>query len=154
MKNSLVIRWWTPANILRGSLAFIVGAAIIHFGLRLLGERVELFTGIGYFSLTWAISIFLLPGISGFAISSIYGLGGKILAYFPPLPVLWLDYYTSLHSHHLPAGSALMPLGWWGFFVILSIESSAIGGVVGEVANKRIYGWSSSRDASDAIEEE
>jgi hypothetical protein len=46
-----------------------------------------------------------------------------------------------------------MPLGWWGFFVILSIESSAIGGVVGEVTNKRIYGWSS-RDASDAIEEE
>ena len=152
MKSSLVIPWWTPASILRGSLAFTVGAAVIYFGLRLLGERVELFTGIGYFNLTWALSIFVLPAISGFVISSIYGLGGKILAYFPPLPVLWIDYYTSLHSSHLPAGSALMPLGGWGFFVILSIEASAIGGVVGEVTNKRIYGWS--RDGSDAIEEE
>ena len=152
MKSSLVIRWWTLANILRGSLAFLVGASVIHFGLRLLGVRVELFTGIHYFDLAWGLGIFLLPAISGFIVSSIYGLGGKILAYFPPLPALWLDYYASLHSAHLPAGSELMPLGWWGFFVILSIESSAIGGVVGEVANKRIYGWS--RDASDAIEED
>ena len=154
MKNSLVIRWWTPENILRGSLAFLAGAAIIYFGQRLLGERIELFTNITYFSFTWAISIFLLPAISGFVVSSIYGLGGKILAYFPPLPVLWLGYYHSLHSAHLPAGSKLMPLGWWGFFVILSIESSAIGGVIGEVSNKRIYGWKRDAHRSDAIEEE
>jgi hypothetical protein len=154
MKNSLVIPWWTPEKILRGSVAFAVGAFLIHFGLRLLGMRVELFTGIGYFDFTWAISIFLLPAISGFVVSSIYGLGGKILAYFPPLPVLYLDYYTSLHSAHLPAGSEMMPLGWWGFFVILAIESSAIGGVVGEVSNKRIYGWSRDRSRSDTMEED
>ena len=154
MKSSLVIPWWTPEKILRGSLAFLTGAAVIYFGLLLLGERIELFTGIGYFSLTWAISIFLLPAISGFVVASIYGLGGKILAYFPPLPVLWLYYYTSLHSAHLPAGSALMPLGWWGFFAILTIESSAIGGVVGEVSNKRIYGWKRNAHRSDANEEE
>ncbi len=153
-KNSLVILWWTPERILRGSFAFLVAAAIIHFGLRLLGMRIELFTGIGYFNLTWAFCVFVLPAISGFVISSIYGLGGKILAYFPPLPVMALDYYSSLHSTHLPSGSELMPLGWWGFFVILAIESSAIGGVLGEVMNKRIYGWTKDGNRSDALEEE
>ena len=152
MKNSLVIPWWTTESILRGSLAFGVAAALIHFGLRLLGMRIELFTGITYFNFTWAFCVFVLPAISGFVVSSIYGLGGKILAYFPPLPVLALDYYSSLHSSHPPAGSELMPLGWWGFFVILSIESSAIGGVLGEVMNKRIYGWG--RNRPDAMEEE
>ena len=33
-----------------------------------------------------------------------------------------------------------MPIGWWGFFVILTIESAAIGGVIGEVMIKRTYG--------------
>lgn len=154
MKNSLVILWWTPESILRGSLAFLVAAAIIHFGLRLLGMRIELFTGISYFNMTWAFSVFVLPGIAGFVVSSIKGLGGKILAYFPPLPVMALDYYSSMHSPHLPAGAELMPLGWWGFFVILAIESSAIGGVLGEVMNKRIYGWEKIRRRSDTLEEE
>ena len=154
MKSSLVIPWWTPEKILRGSIAFAVAFGLIHFGLRLLGVRVELFTGIGYFDFTWGMSIFVLPGIAGFVVSSIYGLGGKILAYFPPLPVLALDYYSSLHSLHLPAGSQLMPLGWWGFFVILATESSAIGGVFGEVMNKRIYGWNSERRHSDVMEDE
>lgn len=154
MKNSLVILWWTPESILRGSLAFGAAAALQHFGLRLFDMRIELFTGIGYFNMKWAFCIFVLPAICGFMVSSIYGLGGKILAYFPPLPVLALDYYSSLHSSHLPAGSELMPLGWWGFFAILSIESSAIGGVLGEVMNKRVYGWSKDRRHSDVLEEE
>jgi len=33
-----------------------------------------------------------------------------------------------------------MPAGWWGFFVILAVESAVIGGVLGEVLIKRIYG--------------
>jgi len=123
-------------------VAFAIGASVIHFGLRLMGARIELFTGISYFNLTWFAGVFLLPALSGFLVSSVYGLGGKILAYFPPAPVLALDYYTSLHDGHFPSGSDLMPLGWWGFFVILAIESSAIGGVLGEVVNKRIYGRS------------
>lgn len=140
MKNSLVIPWWGPEQILRGSTAFVVGTAVIHFGLRLLGIRIELFTGISYFNLTWFTAVFLLPALSGLIVSSIYGLGGKILAYFPPLPAFALDYYASLHAHSIPQGAELMPLGWWGFFIILAIESSAIGGVFGEVLNKRIYG--------------
>lgn len=140
MKNSLVTAWWTPTNILRGSLALGIGAVVIYVGLRLLGAHVELFTGISYFNLSWFAAVFLLPALAGFLVSSFYGLGGKILAYFPPTPVFAFDYYTSLHASHIPEGSHLMPLGWWGFFVILAIESCAIGGVFGEVFNKRIYG--------------
>lgn len=114
---------------------------IQHFGLRLLGVRIEIFTGIQYFNFTWFVALFLLPLLGGLVVPLLYGLGGKILAYFPPLPVLGLDYYLSMHDlAHLPAGSYLMPLGWWGFFVILAIESAAIGGVFGEILNKRIYG--------------
>ncbi len=141
MKNSQVIPWWTWGSLLQGSLAFGAVLLIDHFGLRLLGVRIELFTGIQYFNLTWFIALFLLPLFGGIVISLMYGLGGKILAYFPPLPVLGFDYYVSLHHlGQLPSGSQLMPLGWWGFFVILAIESSAIGGVFGEIFNKRIYG--------------
>jgi len=139
MKNSLVTPWWTPAKIVRGSLAFAVGSALIYFGLDLLGVHIELFSGISYFNLTWFVGLFLLPAFSGFIVAGLYGLGGKILAYFPPVPVLAFDYYSSLHASHLPVGAQLMPLGWWGFFLILAIESAAIGGVFGEVLNKRIY---------------
>jgi hypothetical protein len=40
----------------------------------------------------------------------------------------------------IPDGAALMPMGWWGFFVILAVESAAIGGVMGEILIKRTYG--------------
>jgi len=140
MKNLRVIPWWTWGSVLQGSMAFGAAALIEHFGLRLLGVRIEIFTGIQYFNFTWFVALFLLPLAGGIAVSLIYGLGGKILAYFPPLPVMALDYYASMHTAHLPSGGQLMPLGWWGFFVILSIESSAVGGIFGEIMNKRIYG--------------
>jgi len=140
MKNLPVIPWWTWESILQGSMALGASALIEHFGLRLLGVRIEIFTGIHYFNVTWFVALFLLPFAGGVVVSLIYGLGGRILAYFPPLPVMALDYYTSMHTAHLPGGGQLMPLGWWGFFVILAIESSAIGGIFGEIWNKRIYG--------------
>jgi hypothetical protein len=40
----------------------------------------------------------------------------------------------------IPEGVSLLPLGWWGFFVILCIEAAAIGGVIGEIVLKRTYG--------------
>jgi len=141
MKNSQVIPWWTWGSLLQSSIALAAALLIDHFGLRLLDVRIELFTGIHYFNLTWFAGLFLLPCLGGMIVSLMYGLGGKILAYFPPLPVLGLDYYLSMHdTAPLPTGVQLMPLGWWGFFVILAIESSAIGGVFGEIMNKRIYG--------------
>jgi hypothetical protein len=31
-------------------------------------------------------------------------------------------------------------MGWWGFYVILAMESAGIGGIVGEVMIKQVYG--------------
>jgi hypothetical protein len=42
-----------------------------------------------------------------------------------------------------------MPLGWWGFFVILAMEAAMIGGVMGEIMNKRVYGWKKVRHVND-----
>jgi len=140
MRNSQVIPIWNWGSIRQASLALAAGLLIDYFGLRLLGVRIEIFTGIQYFNLIWFIALFMLPLAGGVVVSWIYGLGGKYLAYLPPLPVMGLDYYLSMHTAHLPVGEQLMPLGWWGFFVILSTESSAIGGVFGEIMNKRIYG--------------
>lgn len=140
MKNLQVIPWWTWESVLQCSMALGAASLIEYFGLRLLGVRIEIFTGIQYFNFTWFVALFILPLVGGIVVSLIYGLGGKILAYFPPLPIMGLDYYTSMHMPHLLSGGQLMPLGWWGFFVILAIESSAIGGILGEILNKRIYG--------------
>jgi hypothetical protein len=45
-----------------------------------------------------------------------------------------------------------MPMGWWGFYVILAIEAAAIGGVIGEVVIKRTYGRSApSRKVAEPV---
>jgi hypothetical protein len=57
-------------------------------------------------------------------------------------------------ANHLTAiapGSSLMPLGWWGFYVILAIEAAAIGGVIGEVMIKRTYGRSAPQKATESV---
>ena len=45
------------------------------------------------------------------------------------------------------------PLGWWGFFVILAMETAMIGGVFGEIMIKRVYGWKKAPHVSDEISE-
>jgi hypothetical protein len=40
----------------------------------------------------------------------------------------------------VPQGASLMPFGWYIFYIILAVESAAIGGVLGEIFVKRIYG--------------
>jgi hypothetical protein len=57
-------------------------------------------------------------------------------------------------AHHLTAmapGSSLMPLGWWGFYLILAIEAAAVGGVIGEVVIKRTYGRSAPRKSTEPV---
>ena len=44
-----------------------------------------------------------------------------------------------------------MPLGWWGFFLILAIESAAVGGVIGEVMIKRTYGRSAAQKGAGPV---
>jgi hypothetical protein len=123
-----------------GMAAVMMAAALNHFGDRLLGVTIELFTGIDYFSPLWIVDVFLVPFMAGLLVSVIYGMGGKWLCYFPPMIVRAISYYEIGHITGVPRGASLMPLGWWGFFVILVVEASVIGGVIGEVVMKRTYG--------------
>ena len=124
-----------------GILAFVLGFSINFFGDRLLGVNIELFHGLSTFSFLWFLDVFILPFFAGFCVALVFGLGGKWLCYFPPFFVRVLSYnmfdkgYWEIPPHH-----HLMPMGWWGFFVILAIEASAFGGILGEVYVKGTYG--------------
>lgn len=127
-------------RVISGVLAVVIASGIIRFGDKLLGVQIELFHGLDTFNFRWAMAIFVVPLIAGFVVSLVFGLGGKWLCYFPPLIVRAVAYYETAYLIEIPEGASLLPLGWWGFFVILCIEAAAIGGVFGEIALKRTYG--------------
>jgi hypothetical protein len=86
---------------------------------------------------------FILPFFVGLLVSAIFGFGGKWISYFPPLIVRSISYYEiAHHMGSIPEGATLAPMGWWGFFVILAIEASAFGGIMGEIMMKGTYGRS------------
>ncbi|HEC18735.1 MAG TPA: hypothetical protein ENI97_05270 [Gammaproteobacteria bacterium] len=131
-------------------IALLAGCLLNFLGDWLLGVRIELFWGLKTFNIFWFLQLFILPLLVGIAVSYIYGLGGKWIAVFPPLIVRYIAYYQTVYSNNpLPDGAELMPLGWWGFFVILAMESAMIGGVLGEIMNRRIYGWKKAAHVSD-----
>lgn len=130
-----------PERVIKGLLALLVGCAIVHFGDRLLGVQIELWYGLDTFSFWWMLDMFLLPFIAGIAVSVVFGMGGKWISYFPPLLVRIANYYVLMHSP-LPPGTSLMTMGYWGFFVILTMEASGIGGIFGEIMIKGTYGRS------------
>ena len=123
-------------------LAIVVGCLVNYLGDWFLDIRVELFWGLETFNFRWFLAIFVLPIFVGISVSFIYGLGGKWIAFFPPLIVQYYSYYQTENVIGIPFGADLMPMGWWGFFVILAMEVSMIGGIVGEIVVKRIYGRS------------
>jgi hypothetical protein len=131
----------------QGFLAIVIGCVINYVGDRLIGVRIELFYGIDTFNARWFAQLFLLPVLVGYSVTYVYGLGGKWLCYFPPLIVRFIAYYETVYWLGVPEGTSLMPMGWWGFFVILAIECAVIGGVLGEVLIKRIYGRSAKPQA-------
>ena len=135
--------------VYRGAGAVILASVFNHFCDRLLGVTIEGFTGgIGYFSPLWVVDMFLVPFLAGMMVSLIYGFGGKWLSYSPPLIVRCISYFGILyHAIPLPPGSSLMPMGWWGFYVILALESAAVGGVIGEVVIRRTYGRAAGKKA-------
>ncbi len=128
----------------RGAAALLLATAFNHFADRLLGVQIEAFSGgIGYFSMLWVIDLFLVPFLVGGLVSLIYGYGGKWLSFIPSMIVRTVSYFgIAMHVTPMAAGSKLMPMGWWGFYVILAMESAAVGGVIGEVMLKRTYGRS------------
>jgi hypothetical protein len=124
-------------------IALLVGCVVNYLGDWVLGIRIELFYGLQTFNFIWFVQIFIWPLVVGLSVSFVYGLGGKWLAIFPPLIVRAIAYYETQHFLGVPEGAYLMPAGWWAFFVILAMEVSMIGGVLGEIAIRRIYGRSS-----------
>jgi hypothetical protein len=127
---------------LRGLVAMLIGMSVNHFGDRLLGVKIELFSGLSTFSFAWMLDVFFVPFLAGLAVAWIFGMGGKWLCYFPPLIVRSLSYAEILYVSGTPHGSTLNPMGWWGLYVILAMESAGIGGIVGEVLIKNVYGRS------------
>ena len=125
-----------------GILALLVGTLVNYLGDRIFGVRIELFWGLQSFNFLWFLELFILPVFVGISVSLIFGLGGKWLCYFPPIFVRFIAYYQTKYLIGVPEGAHLMPMGWWGFFVILAVESAAIGGVLGEIMLKRTYGRS------------
>lgn len=125
---------------LTGLFALMTGVILNYFGDRLLGVRMELFSGLSTFSFAWGLDVFFLPFLVGLVVSWIFGMGGKWLCYFPPLIVRCFSYAQILYVTGVPQGSILNPMGWWGLYVILAMESAAIGGIIGEVMIKRVYG--------------
>ena len=140
-------RLWTAA------LSIMVGCLVNYVGDRLLGVRIELFWGLQTFNLLWFLQLFILPVLVGMSVSFIYGLGGKWLCYFPPLIVRLIAYYETQYIIGVPEGASLMPMAWWGFFVIIAIECAAIGGVFGEILIKRIYGRTAKAAEPSSLEE-
>jgi len=140
----------TSKRIWAGTLAVMVGCLVNYAGDRILGVRLEWVpreSPLDIFNALWAIQIFIIPLIVGFVTASIFGLGGKWLCYFPPAIVRTIAYFESDYILTLPDGMSLMPFGWWIFFVILAVESAAIGGAFGESMIKKIYGRTSPEDA-------
>jgi hypothetical protein len=121
-------------------VALAAGCLITYLGDHILGVRIELFWGLATFNPYWFLDVFVVPALAGMVVGMIYGLGGKWMAYFPPLIVRFYGYFETFRLIGVPSGAHLMPLGWWGFFVILTVESAAIGGVLGEILIKRTYG--------------
>ena len=141
----------TAGRIWTGALAIMVGCLVNYVGDRLLGVRIELFWGLQTFNLIWFLQLFILPVLVGMSVSFIYGLGGKWLCYFPPLIIRFIAYFETLYILGVPEGASLMPMAWWGFFVIIAVECAVIGGVAGEILIKRIYGRTSKEEAEQTL---
>lgn len=129
-------------RLLSGLLAFVAGVALNYLGDRLLGVKIELYSGLSTFSFAWMLDVFFLPFLVGLLVAWIFGRGAKWLSYFPPLLVRCLSYAEIFYISGTPHGSNLNPMGWWGFYVILAMESAGIGGILGEVLIKNVYGRS------------
>ena len=144
---------------LNGLLALMAGCFVNYVGDKLLGVKMELFSGLSTFSFAWIVDVFVLPFFVGLLVAWIFGMGAKWLCYFPPLFVRCFSYAQILYFTGVPHGSILNPMGWWGLYVILAMESAAIGGILGEVMIKNVYGRSpkvvaSSNSQEDLLKEE
>jgi len=141
----------TKQRFFTGILALVVGCAVNYIGDRIIGIRLELFYGLSTFNGLWFVQLFVLPVLVGLSVSAIFGLGGKWLCYFPPMIVRCAAYLETVYVLGVPQNTSLMPFGWYIFFIILAVESAAIGGAFGEVMVKRVYGRTSPEEAKRTL---
>lgn len=138
-------------RFLTGLLALVAGMALNYAGDWLLGVKIELFSGLSTFSFAWMLDVFFVPFLVGLLVAWIFGRGAKWLSYLPPLLVRCISYAEIFYVSGTPHGSNLNPMGWWGFYVILAMESAGIGGIIGEAWIKNIYGRSSKIAAGEEV---
>ena len=131
---------FTRARFFNGTLALIAGCSLNYLGDRLLGVRIELFSGMLDFNGLWVIDMLTLPFLVGILVAVIFGLGGKWLCYFPPLMVKTIGYLETFYLIGVPDGAKLIPFGMWALFVTVVMTSAAFGGVMGEIIIKGTYG--------------
>ena len=124
----------------KGVAALLIGCALNHLGDRVLGVKVELYYGLSTFSFGWIVDVFFVPFVVGIVVAWVFGFGARWLSYFPPLIVRVISYAGIYYLSSVPEGTTLLRPGFWGFIVILAMESSAIGGIIGEVMIKNVYG--------------
>jgi hypothetical protein len=129
-------------GFLWGTGSILVGAVVIYIGDSLLGIRLELFKNVAatFGDPKWFIDLTLVPMIGGFVVSAIYGLGGKILCMIAALLARVASYLIISKVTGIPDGYSLLPLGFWGFPVIVTMELAMAGGFIGEIMIKKIYG--------------
>lgn len=122
--------------------AIFSGAIVIYTLNQLLGVRLELFQDLtSYFHPSLFIGLVLTPFLGGVTVSLIYGLGGKVLCYFPALMVYLFQYFsTATGASAIPEDMRLLPIGYMGFIIIVAIEAAAVGGILGELWVKKTYG--------------
>jgi len=129
-------------GLLWGTGSILVGAVVIFIGDNLLGIRLELFKNIAetFGDPRWLVDLTLIPIIAGFIVSAIYGLGGKVLCMIAALLARAFSYWEISSLTGIPDGYNLLPLGFWGFPVIVTMELAMAGGFLGEILIKKIYG--------------
>lgn len=130
----------------------LIGTALIYLGDRVLGVKMELFSGLSTYNLAWVLDVFFVPFIVGMVVAWIYGSeahhSGKAfrftqglsiiiwVAYLPPLIVRSISYADIQYVTGTPEGSSLMPFGLWALFVGATMFFAATGEIIGEVIIK------------------
>lgn len=126
-----------PANpYLRYALAIAAGTAFILLGDWLLGAHIEYFQGIATFTIPWVLDVFVVTFLSGMLVSRIVkSRKGKWIAFIPPFLARSLS-YLYLYLFVFNDGKDFffhLNLYYWGPTVILAVEFSNLGGILGDV---------------------
>ncbi len=134
---------WGDVGI--GTVAVLAGSLVIYLGDMMLGVNLEMFYGVSTYSPLWVVDLFLVTFVGGVVVSLIFGLGGKLLAHLAPLPVRIASYIEINNLPEPPEIGTLLPVSYWLLILIMAMEFSAVGGVVGEILVKKTYGRTDKR---------